>query len=271
MSEQKDMSDLIKAALDEGTKDSAELEKKTEEMWLKFKKSPFPSSTYYRHLNNLQKIHEIKKTKIIRYELVIDNIDSKIEDCIRAINSSKNEEILSSRLSQLEGLLINKKISMYPDVLTCLSSSIDNKLITENLETFKVLVDILSHKLYSTSEPLNSNEDYKIRDNISLKLINLLKDKSLEYLRYSLTLLGYTTKKEAVDLIFQKINSDPLKALNGVSDSLSSGYARALAKLEDSNNRLIQQGFDQLINSGEETKIKVGKLLRKRVANEDLF
>jgi hypothetical protein len=78
-------------------------------------------------------------------------------------------------------------------------------------------------------------------------------------------------KEEVVHLIFEKIESDPLKALGGVVDSMSSYYARALAKLYSAHKKLINDNLDKLADSGDETKIKAGMELRNNIANQNLY
>ena len=77
-------------------------------------------------------------------------------------------------------------------------------------------------------------------------------------------------KEEVVHLIFKKIESDPLKALGGVVDSMSTHYARALAKLYSKYENLINDYLDKLLKSGDDTKIKVGKELCNNIVNQNL-
>ena len=80
---------------------------------------------------------------------------------------------------------------------------LNNPLVIRNLESFRLLIDILIIILNIEKEhPEKDNSILsKIKDEISLKLIGFLKEQSIEFLRYSLDLLKYSGK-ETVHLIF---------------------------------------------------------------------
>jgi hypothetical protein len=207
-------------------------------------------------------------------EPVVEEADyEEVSRCIKTIKSTINVNVLHSRLAQLQALAVNKRLSHYPEVLETLQSSLGNQLVIQNIENFRLIIDTLIIILNFELEKDDKNVEaiLKIKNDVSLKLVSLLKNESLEFLRYSLSLLGHSEKEEVVNLIFAKIESAPSNALDGVVDSLSKYYARALAKLYAIYGGLIDEKLDELIASADETKAKVGMELRKNIANQNLW
>lgn len=195
---------------------------------------------------------------------------SLVSDYVDKINTLDNVKVLHSRLIQLRELSAYKRIGHHPNVLKCLEDSLGNSMITQNPETFRLVIETLENILGYEQQIKEEDSEaiLKIRKEITTKLILLLKTKP-DYLRYSLSLLGYSERKEAVELIFKKIEKDPEKALEGVVDSLFYELSRALAKLYLKHRELIDKRLDKLIESDDTMTSNVGMDLRKRILHEN--
>ncbi len=225
-------------------------------------------------LPNIKISKILKNGKEIQLERIkLDAEPIEVSECLSKIKTTANSDVLNSRLTQLQALAANKNISHYPEVLDTLELSFGNPLVIQDIENFRLVIDTLIIIFYSESDRVDKDKSaiLKIKNEISVKLVSLLKSKSLEFLRYSLSLLENSEKEEVVDLIFEKIENDPLKALDGVVDTLSRYYARALAKLYSAHKILINHYLDKMIDSGDVTKIKVGKELRNNIVNQNLY
>ncbi|MBN1357572.1 hypothetical protein JW988_02275 [Candidatus Bathyarchaeota archaeon] len=194
---------------------------------------------------------------------------SVILECINKIQKTTNETVLYSRLIPVRKLAINKRIVHQPEVLQCLDSCLENPLVTENIETFRLVIEILRYIIYFEEKQKSPNLEAirKIKNDIALKLISILeKQTANHYLLYSLPFLGLSGRKEAADLILEKIKSNPSKSLEAVVDSFLYEYANALIHLYPKHRSLIDNFLDKLIESGGEAAA-AGLALRKRIVN----
>lgn len=188
---------------------------------------------------------------------------------IEKINNTNNAKLLFSKFTQLR-TLTSKKITHHPEVLNCLETCLDNPLVIENIETFRLLIEILRYIIHFEEKQKQSNSEaiQKIKNEISMKLISILENRPPDhYLLYSLPLLSLSGREEAVHLIFKKINSNPSKSMETVVDSFFYEYARALTNLYAEHSFLVDDFLDSLIEA-EGEKAAAGLSLRQRILNE---
>ena len=190
-----------------------------------------------------------------------------VQQCVKIINNTESKDLLHSRLDQLHMSSWRERLGIYEELFSCLEGCLENPLVFENPETYR-LVHHIFRGILSVENQIADNNSKRIRDRIkneiSLKIIKVVTTKP-ELIKYSITFLGQSGRKEAVDLFFNHINKEPSIVLEGVVDSLFYDFALALANLYDQHRSKIDCYFDQMIDNSDNVKTQAGTRLRRRM------
>jgi len=223
-------------------------------------------STFYRKIRKLIELGEVKEGKLELIEEAIEADRNEVEYCVEAISKALidgDENILDSRIDQLEQLSDGKRVAHFPQVLQRIEEWLENSMLVHNSETFKKLVDTLSHILFfeQRHKPLNWDEIVeRIQNRISPKAISIVRANPEFPDHHTIRFLGKCGKKEAVETIFEKIKSKPSEAHRRIDT------AHALAELYSKHKNLINQQFDALIKEKKNPAlVEAAKKLRQEL------
>lgn len=192
----------------------------------------------------------------------------EVEECTEAILKALrdgNKNVLSSRVDQIKQLSERKRVANFPQVLQHIEECLESPMLVSNSETFKKLVNTLSNILFFEQYHKPPNMDKiveRIQNKISPKVISLVKE-NLEFPDFSTVMfLGRCGRKEAVEVIFDKIKSNPSVA------SKRSDTAHALAELYFEHKRFINQQLDALLKDKDKTLVELAKELRRKIMHQ---
>ena len=231
--------------------------------------------TVYRHIRQLVEQKQIEKIEILQYNLPEEErlvVQSEISDCIKVIEKTKDSNILKSRFDEIQALIVNKPVSNYPEILTCIENNLTNPLVAKNIETYKLLVDIIIN-IYYNEQKIRDVFYFKvitqIKGNIAQKLLEVAKN-SPEHLTSSLGILGKSGRPDVARLIFEEMARTPSKLFPATVNSNLFTFARALAELFPSQRKLINDLFDQMFSDkNNDRDIIAGALgLRQKMIQE---
>jgi hypothetical protein len=213
-------------------------------------------------LGLIEYIDEVKITR--RFEEANRN---EVQDCLNTILEKENIEIIKNRMIQLRILSQGKRIAHLPGVIFAFEKCTKNPHIIKNNEIFeemmRTLQNILSFEQENISPDSNKIIDEILSDTFQ-QTIRIINQTPHFPGHYSLGFLGKSGKREAVDLIFQKILAYPSELESReLKDILF--YSLGRDGLYQSQHKTINKCLDELLLSGDKRLIEISTKIRERI------
>jgi len=178
------------------------------------KQIPYP--TLDRRLKQLEKFGLIKhmpdKYKIA--ETVEEADPDEIRQCLEVIrNKNESEEVVQDRVKQLRILSQKKRVASLSAVLSTLEESLENPKIVDNPKTFEELTFALGNMLsFEQTHNLTDSGRYieRMTNNILRKIVEIVDGKTEFPANYAVHFLALSGRKEAVGVLFRKMEKTTL-------------------------------------------------------------
>lgn len=257
------MRETIVEVLKEGVKTPKELREQTEKRVSEMHGN-FSAKNYYYHLKKLVDGGVVKKIPRT-YELIKEETDEvrlEVQECTRVLqNKEEHAEVLRSRIRRLRLLSQNYRIAS-PKVIETLEECLENPRIIDNPESFeelaKLLTNILSYERGRIPALI-----LKTTNGILNKIIEVLKRKLEFPSNYTIGFLCKSGKKEAVDLLFDKIREFK-HGLTSEQIEMAGYHMRAVRN--PVQLKIINGNIDGLIRDDDERLKEIGKKLDELIS-----